>query len=583
MNQSGAQASSSFLVRALSTALPSEQMVYGKPISTSIVRDPVSGPIHFGETGPENNRTAVHTEHVLAFGSERYDFWTRELGIEREAWPWAYWGENLTLDGLDETALHVGDIVQVGDVTFEVTGPRTPCFKLSWRLGQGMDFLRRLSASGYVGVYLRVKAPGHIRAGDKVSYTTTGKSNVSVAKIAQMIGELRAEDMDDACQVLRAEGFGDITRMLLANKVNHLEDVLRCQAHRWDGWRAFRIAEIQREGAGANAVSLVPEDGAPVAPFRAGQHVTVKLPTTPGIIRTWSLSAFAPYPDRYRITVKRASGSGSQWIADQARVGDIVELRAPGGRFVLDRASFFRVVLISAGVGITPVLSMLQAHALRGEHAPPLHWLHATEHAGTTIHSDEVDKILATMPSGVRQVHFAAPGAHDTPAQFDRSGRMSPTDLEAVVRTPYTVAGGKVTLPGEASHFYVCGPAGFMTMVTDALVALGIERGQIFSEQFAATPVVAGDSLAKPARVHFTRSDKTVDWNPAENLTLLELAESVGIDAPFSCRSGACGSCESGLGDGELSYASPPAVPLLPARCLTCCARPASPLVCVDL
>lgn len=572
------------VVRALSTALPKEQIIHGKPVYTSIVRDPVDGPVFFGERGPENNRTAVHTEQVLAFSSEHYEYWTRELGVPRSAWPWAFWGENITLDGLDETSLCIGDIVRVGDVIFEVTAPRTPCFKLSWRLGQDQAFLKRLVASGLVGIYLRVKTPGYLKTGDAVSVKPAGKTSITVAQVARMIGDLRLDDLPRARETVRVRELGDMARMLLGHRINSLEDATRCQAHRWQGWRPFRIDKLTREGREATSVLLVPEDGQSIAPYRAGQHLAVKLPGPSPLVRTWSISDFAPYPDRYRITVKRGEGPGSRWIADEARVGDVIDLRAPGGRFVLDRSSFFRVVLISAGVGITPMLSMLRAHALRGMEAPAVHWLHSATDSTVALHAREIDETLGQNALFKRQVHFTRPSEADAASSYDRTGRITPADLAEILRSPFPAGGGAVTVPGEYSHFYVCGPESFNKMVIDTLVDLGLDRSLIFAEQFGrASTGRSRQSRTERASIRFEQSGLTLEWDPEEDLTLLELAESAGIDAPFSCRTGNCGTCEVALITGRVEYDPQPTMPTEPSRCLTCCARPSSSCVAVDL
>jgi ferredoxin-NADP reductase/MOSC domain-containing protein YiiM len=572
------------IVRALSVAMPKERIVYGKPVFTSIVRDPVEGPIYFGEHGPDNNKTAVHTEQVLAFSSEHYDYWTTALGIPRESWPWAFWGENITLDGLDELTLCVGDIVRAGDVVFEVTAPRTPCFKLSWRVGQTTDFLKRLNDSGLVGVYLRVVTPGTLRAGELVRVEATGKSAVTVAEVARMIADLHEQSLPRAREALAVRELGFMARTLLGHKVNFLEDAMRCRAHRWQGWRTFRIAALQREGRDAMSVALVAIDGGPIAPYRAGQHLTVRMPGDPPIVRTWSLSEFEPYPSRYRITVKRQAGPGSRWINDDARVGDIVEVRAPSGRFVLNRASFFRAVFISAGVGITPMLSMLRAHVLRGEEAPAIHWLHSAIDASSALHTGEVDDLLRRAVVATRQVHFTSPSERDLPGSHDRVGFILPQHLEEILRSPFPAAGGAVSVPGEHSHFYVCGPEPFNRMVIDTLESLGVEKDLIFTEKFAAAVSDRRpSSRTTPSRVRLERSNLDLEWDPEQGQSLLEFVEEAGVDAPFSCRSGNCGTCEVALLGGTVEYDPDPELVVGPSRCLTCCARPTSDQILLDL
>ena len=126
----------------------------GRQVMTSIVRDPIPGPLQIGPEGPVDNSTAVHTEHTLAFPADHYDFWARELGVPRDAWNWAWWGENLTVDGVDEEILRIGDLVTIGTAEFEVTSPRVPCFKVAWRVGQPDTFLLRMMETGRVGFHV---------------------------------------------------------------------------------------------------------------------------------------------------------------------------------------------------------------------------------------------------------------------------------------------------------------------------------------------------------------------------------------------------------------------------------------------
>jgi len=302
----------------------------------------------------------------------------------------------------------------------------------------------------------------------------------------------------------------------------------------------------------------------------------VKLPGTPPVIRSWSLSGFEPHPDRYRITVRRQSGPGSRWINDHARIGDVVQLRAPSGRFVLDRSSFCRVVLVSAGVGITPMLAMLRAHVLRGADAPAVHWLHSATDSTTALHAAEVDDLLRDFRLSTRQVHFTAPSGRDDPASFDRTGRITRDHLAEILQTSFPAADSDIIEPGEYSQFYVCGPDAFNDQVIAWLVDLGVERDQIFTEKFAAAAPRTGQSRTAPASVRFDRSGVTLQWDPDDDATLLQLAESAGIDAPFSCRAGTCGICAVALIAGSVDYDPVPEIPIGAGRCLTCCARPSS-------
>ena len=300
-------------VVALGTAIPREHIINGRPVITSIVREPLEGALRFSKNGPENNKPAVHTEQVLAFSAEHYDFWAKYLGIDRAAWPWVFWGENITLTGIDENRLMIGDRIRIGEVLFETSAPRVPCFKLAWRLGQPDAFLNEITRTGLVGHYLRVLEPGSVSVGDRVVVEPAGKTGISVGDVARLILDLQPEALPVARRAVALPELGGLARMLLGQKLNHLEDVVRCRPNRWEGWRRFRIVEIKREAEDVRSLRLKPTDGA-LAAYRAGQNVAVRLPGQTPEIRVWSLSEFVDRPETYRLTVKRGSGEGSRWV-----------------------------------------------------------------------------------------------------------------------------------------------------------------------------------------------------------------------------------------------------------------------------
>ncbi len=572
-------------VVAVSVALPQIQKIGDREVLTSIVREASAGPLRFSDSGLEGNRPAVHLEHVLAFTASHYRYWQERLGVPADSWPWAFWGENLTLTGLDENHLAVGDRVRIGAALLEITSPRTPCFKLSWRLGQPDSFLKELIRTGWCGIYLRVIEPADIHVGDPVVVERARRTTASVGDVARMISELEVEQLPAAREVLMLPELGTSARMLLGNKVNHFEDQLRCAPNRWKGWRSFRIEELREVASSVKSVRLVPVDGGPVAAFKAGQHLNLRLPGK--ITRSWSLSDFEATPTSYRLTVKRGSGPGSAWIHNQAATGEVVEVRAPVGSFTLDRANFKRIVLISGGVGVTPVLSMLKAHVDRGPRAPALVWLHSTINGSTHIHASEVDAALATNPLFARQVHYTQPDPGDDPARYDRTGFITRADLERILQTPFRAShhqNAVIHLPGIHSQFYVCGPPAFMAMVHEALLSLGVTEDNIFSETFG--PASAGErrvARTETAIVTFARSGKTVVWDPAEDMTLLELAEEAGLELETSCRSGVCGTCDTRLLSGNVCYFPAPLDAPALGRCLPCCARPADAEIVLDV
>jgi ferredoxin-NADP reductase/MOSC domain-containing protein YiiM len=574
-------------VIAVSVSIPRVVDIGGRPMSTSIVRAPYPGALRFDRGGPVGNGTAVHTEDVLATISENYDFWTRELGVAREAWPPCFWGENLTLSGLSEHTLRIGDRLAIGATAMlEVTSPRIPCIKLSWRLGQPEGFLRTLVNSGLTGFYLRVLNAGEISAGDPVTLESPHPDNISVAELSRLLHD-DSVDVERLRRTLATPALGDQASTMLRHRITQLTDGARCRQGRWHGWRPFVVSEIVDEAADVRSFTLRPKDGDALAQFRAGQFLTVRLQTSAGrtVTRTWSLSDYDEEGVAYRLTIRRAlKGQGSAHLHDFAKVGDPLDVRSPAGTFALDRSTVFRVVLISAGIGVTPLLAMLKAHAAR-EDAPPLLWIHTTRHGGTHTLRAEVEKIVRDNPQFRSHVVYTAPRPEDRVGMdYDSAGRLTSEQLSRLLGANYSCRpfGREIELPSRAGLFYICGPEEFERSVRGTLTELGVAATAIYSEGFGrvrADPV----SAVSRSEVRFRHAGITALWQNDGGLSLLELAEQQGLTPPSSCRTGTCLTCETPLTAGEVIYNPRPACEPTTGRVLICCARPASSMLELDL
>jgi uncharacterized protein len=574
-------------VIAVSASVPRTIDIRGRPTLTSIVRTAHQGPLRFAVGGPEGNRTAVHTEDVLATTSENYDRWTQKLGIPRDQWPHCYWGENLTLSGLDEHTLRIGDRLEIGagaGAVFEVTSPRIPCYKLAWRLGQPDSFLHDLLQSGQTGFYLRVVAPGEVKAGDEVLVRSPPTAGVTVAELSHLLHDERP-DPERLAVALAAPALGRQASTMIRNRITQLTEDTRCQRGRWTGWRRFRIAGIHRDSADVRSLRLEPTDGGELAEFRAGQFLTVRLALEDAqtVTRTWSLSDYEEGGSCYRLTVRHTGGRGSTYLHEKVIEGDVVEARCPAGAFVLDRSAFFRVALISAGIGVTPMLAMLKAHARRGE-PPPLLWVHSTRGGHTHVYRTEADEILQAQPQFRSHIVYTSPRPEDIPGlHYDEAGRLTPERLIHLLGSSYFCRpfGRDIELPAQAGLFYVCGPPAFSEWVRRALIEFGVDPGAIRSEEFG-RPIGARTPVTR-SQVRFSRSGRVVTWESEKDVSLLELAEESGVNATSSCRAGNCHTCETTLIAGSVSYALEPPLPPQTGRVLVCCARPASATVELDL
>jgi ferredoxin-NADP reductase len=340
------------------------------------------------------------------------------------------------------------------------------------------------------------------------------------------------------------------------------------------------VARIERECTDVVSFTLQPGDDRPLTVPVAGQFVVVRLrpqPDGPLLYRSYSLSG--PLSDRqYRISVKlEPHGVGSGFIHRQVRVGDTIDVAAPRGSFVL-RDGERPVVLVSGGVGATPVLAMLHALVAAGT-TREVWWLHGARNAREHAFGGEVNELLAALAHAHRIVSFSRPEPGDAPgAEFDAIGRLSID----------TIAGAAI--PAEADY-YLCGPEGFMQSLSAALIARGTPPEHVATEIFGAAPVNAVPGLPSdrpsphPPRgragvgpaVTFSRSSLTVAWDPSYG-NLLEFAEACDVPVSFGCRHGVCHYCESGLLDGSVTYVAEPLEAPGPDRVLVCCTQPAAPV-----
>jgi ferredoxin-NADP reductase len=303
--------------------------------------------------------------------------------------------------------------------------------------------------------------------------------------------------------------------------------------------------------------------------FLPGQFVAVRLqpPGEPAaLLRSYSLSA--PEAERgYRIAVKR-EGLGSAYLHDRVAEGDVLDVGAPRGSFTLDPRGTRPIVLLSAGVGVTPVLAMLGALARAGGERA-VWWIHGARSGPEHAFAAEARELLSKLPGAHSHVRYSRPRPDDR--DFDAVGRV---DLDALL---------ELGVPRDAD-FYLCGPAGFLRDLTGALLGWGVEPERLHRELFGPEPRDgAPDPHPPPGRpgggpaVAFSRSALTVAWDERYG-SLLELAEACDVPADWSCRTGVCHRCESGLVDGEVAYEPAPLDDPAPGQVLLCCARPRGPV-----
>jgi ferredoxin-NADP reductase/MOSC domain-containing protein YiiM/ferredoxin len=559
---------------SLNVGRPRDVAWQGKTVRTAIWKAPVAGPRMVRRINidgdDQGDRLAHGGEHraVFVYQLDSYRYWERELG--RDDFTYGQFGENFTVEGLADDEVCVGDRYRIGGALFEVTQPRVTCYRLGIRMDNAaMPSL--VVAHHRPGFYLRVLEEGPVQAGDEIAKVADGPERLTIAQVDGLLylpGKSRAL-LERALRVpALSDGWKGSFRELLAKD----EDAA---APAWAGFRPLRVAEIRRESETVSSFRLVPEDAdAPPPHALAGQYLTLRLrpdAAAPPLVRSYSLSD-VPDAHGYRISVKR-EGAGSRFMHEHVAIGDVLDVAAPRGGFGL-RAGTRPVVLISAGVGATPVLAML--HALVSSRTPrPVWWLHGARNRAEHAFGPESEALLAALADGHRLLAYSRPGAA---SGFDLAGRL---DLAA-----FQTAG----VPTDAD-FYVCGPDGFMRAIGAALTALGVPPERVATEAFGAVAVHASGIVKAGDRaphqpdgppgtgpaVTFVRSNLSVAWDERYG-NLLDFAEACDVPVGFGCRTGVCHNCESGILSGDVTYDTEPLEPPPDGRVLVCCTHPTSEL-----
>lgn len=575
--------------------------MHSQPTSTAIVRPPSTAPLILTpEHGIEGHKSAVHDAQVHAFFSKHYDYWMSRLNIERSKWDWAFWGENLTLDvpeGVDETNIMLGDRWMFSDlsaktkqqelagddaahdegsaaiggsVVLEVCGGRSPCSRLAWRCGQPASWLAEVAKTGFCGVYLKVIQGGSIAPGETATIIPTkSKEKVPVATIAQCLFAPLTDPTTRtmAQRILRVEGLQSMNKKVVSRRLAMIEDGEAAGRNRWRGWRALKVTRVVEESASVKSFYLAAADDKPLADYVPGQYLTFKLPS--GQIRCWSISSWSPstttaVPPSYRITVKKGP-SASLYLHSQVRSGDTIMVRSPSGNFVPDWAKSFpnRQIYICAGIGMTPILSMLQAHLAHPTLSKtPAVLIYVTRNSET-----DIPLLKSEVPSSpyLRIIKFYTaqkPNVDVKGRDYDHEGRPTLDILATLVRESYHIdplGVAPVEIPGNRSNAYICGPQVFIESMKTYLEQCNVAPEMIRYEAFAYGSSAEGndpasmDDLDLPNNAIVRFRGKALNWDKADGLSLLEFMEQEGGgDHPESaCRAGDCGTCEVKILKGE--------------------------------
>jgi ferredoxin-NADP reductase/MOSC domain-containing protein YiiM len=526
---------------------------------------------------------------VFVYQMESYHYWERFLG--RNDFVHGQFGENFTVEGLSDNEVCIGDQYRIGDALFEVSQPRVTCYRIGIRMNEPR-MAALLVAHHRPGFYFRVLQEGEVEAGDDIVKIADGPERITVAEVDGLLylpGHSR-EELERALRVpALSKGWQGSFQAMLQQDLSSKTEVgnpglaYEEQAPAWPGFRQMRIASTHKESDNVTSFVLEPLDGQPLGKFQAGQFVVLRLlvdPSKPPILRSYSLSDL-PAADHLRISVKsEMNGIGSSFLCNQAKEGDVMDVSAPRGSFTL-RPSQNPAVLLSAGVGATPVMSML--HTLASEKSQrEVWWIYGARNRADHPFAEESRSLLKQLSRGRGCILYSRPTADDQiGADFDAPGHVDTALLQ------------RIGVP-QGADFYLCGPSSFLKNMRDGLKSWGVPAENVHTEIFGAldsiTPGMAqvahtphlpqGPPGPGPA-VTFARSGITVAWDP-KFASLLELAEACDVSVRWSCRTGVCHTCMTGLISGSISYNPEPLESPAPGNLLICCSQP-NAVVTLDL
>jgi ferredoxin-NADP reductase/MOSC domain-containing protein YiiM len=579
---------------SVNVGLPRDIPWQGKTIHTGVWKTPVQGrrmARRLNVDGDGQGDLQGHGgEHraVFVYQIDSYRYWQAQLG--RNDFVYGQFAENFTVDGLPDAEVCIGDHYRIGSALFEVTQPRVTCYRLGIRMNEP-QMPALVVAHHRPGFYFRVLEEGEIEAGDEIVKVLAGPERLTVAEIDALL-YLPGRDKSGLERALRVPALSAGWRSSLETLLEHDRQggstagnpalaPATGPAPAWAGFRPLRVADKRRESSNVVSLMLEPSDGHPLVAAMPGQFVVLRLkpaPEVPALLRSYSLSS-EPSAERWRLSIKREpNGAAGAYVDTVLKVGDVIETSAPRGAFTLGQGEG-PVILLSAGIGLTPVLAMLHALSAGGSRRE-VWWIHGARNSAEQAFAAEARALLKSLPGGHSHIRYSAPGPTDRPGvDFDGPGRLGVQVLK------------ELGAPREAD-FYLCGPAAFMSGLTADLMSWGVSAGRLHSENFGAGPALTPGVVAAPLRpphlpdrsagegpmVSFARSNLALRWDSAFQ-SLLELAEACDVPVRWACRTGVCHNCETGLIAGAVDYFVEPLTPPTDGNLLICCSRPHADVV----
>ena len=580
---------------SVNVGLPRDIAWKGRTVHTAIWKEPVRGRRRVGRLNVDGDGQGDLAGHggeqraVFVYQIESYRYWQEQLG--RTDFVPGQFGENFTIEGLPDDSVCIGDRYQIGNALFEVTQPRVTCYRVGIRLNEPrMPAL--LTSSGRPGFYLRVLQPGEVGADDEIAKVGEATERMTVAEINALLYSPHhpRDRLERACRIdALSTGWRSSFVALLQHESSagsgNAGLAPAAAAHPVSpGFRSLAVTSIEHESEDVLSLTMQSRDGQPLSAALPGQYVVVRLhPTTggPALFRSYSLSG-AQSTEHYRISVKiEPNGAAGTYVRGHVRVGDALDISAPRGSFIL-QSDERPVVLVSAGIGATPVLSMLYALS-EARSTRQVFWLHGTRDRQHHAFAAEVRRLMLALPNGRSYVCYSRPGAHDSAEDFNATGHLSRSVFEEVGVS-------------RDADVYVCGPSHFMAEMKEALASVGVAPERIHVELFNGSESMAPGVIAAETRaphlpadeadtgalVSFARSGIAAHWKASSYESILELAEACDVPVRWSCRTGVCHNCESGLVSGEVVYGPEPLDKPADGNLLVCCSQPLRDIV-IDL
>jgi ferredoxin-NADP reductase/MOSC domain-containing protein YiiM/ferredoxin len=563
---------------AVSVGKPKDVAWQGRTVFTGVFKDAVTGPRRVGKLNVDGDGQGDLGGHggeqraVFVYQMESYRHWEQELG--RDDFVYGQFGENFTVEGLGDDEVCIGDRYRIGAAVFEVTQPRVTCYRVGIRMNDPR-IPALLVSHRRPGFYFRVLEEGDVEAGDEIVKLASGPEQMNVAEVSALL-YLPSHPRQQLLRALRipalSPGWQASFRALVDGEPGggNAGLIAASPPPAWPGFRRLAVTAIAPESESVLSIRLEDPDGATLPVARPGQYLTLRLKLEDGqrsVLRNYSMSG-PPDPGYYRISVKREhDGAASGYLHTRLAVGDELDIAAPRGTFILDRTDA-PVLLISAGIGATPVLAMLQALA-EAHSDRQIWWLHGARSPGDQPFAEEAEALCASLSN----VH--------THVYYSRSDGRRLTASELAELDP----------PRDAEA-YLCGPIPFMDEISAGLAAIGIDASRIHTEPFGPAAGLTPGIASTPARpphapagqpgngptVEFARSDLAIPWSDDYG-SLLELAEACDVPVRWSCRTGVCHNCETTLIAGELDYSPDPVEPPAEGSALICCSQPRDDVV----